>query len=389
MTNIATPGLIPEWAPQCATMLVWPHQDTDWGNNPGSKSNNKSNELQPNKAQPSSLLEDINNTYVDLTHTICRYQPALIICKDTHHEKNIHHQLNNSTPAKMGPKHPVIFVIAPYNDTWCRDSGPLSVYRDDTAVPEVELLDFRFNGWGNKYESGLDDLLCHHLSQAGLLNDPMIPIDFGLEGGSIDGNGDGLLLTTKSCLLSNTRNKGLNQSDIEMQLTNYLGCKKILWLSEGKLFGDDTDSHIDNLARFVNPTTIVYANCVTQSDVHYMPLLAMEKELHNLNNENNLGLNLVPIPIPEPIIDCDTGSRLPGSYINFILINNAVIVPSFGVPEDSLALEIYASLFPTRDIQSISSNHLIRQFGGPHCASMQLPRGVLNITNTTSTKEPA
>ena len=396
MSDIPTPGLIPEWAPQCATMLVWPNQDTDWGNS--------ANDTSP------SLLADISNTYVDLTHTICKYQPTLIICKNTTHENHIRHQLNTSKPNSTPPKYPAIFVIAPYNDTWCRDFGPLSVWNNTKEAPEVgegigleiELLDFRFNGWGNKYASNLDDQLCRQLSQQKLFNKAITSTDFALEGGSIDGNGGGLLLTTKACLLSETRNKGFNQSDIEMQLRVHLGCKKILWLSEGKLIGDDTDSHVDNLARFVNPTTVVYASCTMSNDAHYSSLQAMEKELHQLNDNNRLGLNLIPVPIPEPIIDKDTGSRLPGSYINFILVNNAVIVPTFGVPEDALALKTYASIFPTRDIHSVIGNHLIRQFGGPHCASMQLPLGIIdidmlsvantnaintNVVNTTSIKE--
>jgi len=299
-------------------------------------------------------------------NAITRHQPLLIVCRDQQHETEIQDQLGSSL-------YPVYFIKAPYNDTWCRDYAPIAVTES--------LLDFRFNGWGDKYDAQKDDQLNGLIHQQGWFTAPLRPVDFQLEGGSIDYNGEGLLLTTDACLLSGTRNPGLGKSDIEETLLQTLGCKKILWLSKGSLIGDDTDSHIDNLARFANNNTIIYATPCSPDDIHHEPLAAMEKELRLINNENQLGLTLIPIPLPDPQLDTRTGLRLPGSYINFVLVNGAVIVPTFGTPQDDIALNTFRTLFPTREVIPLTGNHLIKQFGGPHCASMQFPRGTINFNH--------
>lgn len=334
--------MLPEWAPQCATLLVWPHEETDW----------------------KPWLADITATYVEFANAITRHQPLLIICKNKKHKTEIQKQLNLNS-------YPVYFIDVPYNDTWCRDYAPI-------ATNEA-LLDFRFNGWGEKYEAQDDDRINAALHQQGVFTSPLKRLEFQLEGGSVDCNGEGLLLTTEACLLSGTRNKGASKSDIEEILRQTLDCKKILWLTQGKLMGDDTDSHIDNLARFVDNNTIVYAASFSSDDIHHEPLTAMEEELRAINNDNKLDLTLLPIPIPEPQQDPNTGSQLPGSYINFVLVNDAVIVPTFGVAQDKFALNTFASLFPTREVIPLTGNHLIKQFGGPHCASMQFPAGAINF----------
>ena len=334
--------MLPEWAPQSATLLVWPHKDTDW--------------------EP--WLADICSTYVEFASAITRHQPLLIVCKDKDHEAEIRKQLTTHS-------HPIYYLNAPYNDTWCRDYAPIAV--------QDSLLDFRFNGWGDKYDAQNDDQLSKVIHQQGIFSLPLKPLEFQLEGGSIDTNGNGLLLTTEACLLSGTRNKNLSKSSIEKTLLQTLNCKKVLWLTKGQLIGDDTDSHVDNLARFVTKNTVVYAASFSSDDIHHEPLNAMEEELRSINNDQNLGLTLIPIPIPEPQHDPSTGSQLPGSYINFVFVNGAVIVPVFGVPQDEFALSTFKTLFPTREIIPLTGNHLIKQFGGPHCASMQFPTGTINI----------
>ncbi|OUS29323.1 hypothetical protein A9Q99_09455 [Gammaproteobacteria bacterium 45_16_T64] len=340
-------GLIPEWGPQQATMIVWPHITTDWA----------------------PWIDDITNTYVQFADIITHYQKLVIICKTPEHESHIQAQLANTSNSFS-----IQYIHLAYNDTWCRDYGPLSVYREGA----VELLDFAFNGWGDKYDATDDNLLCRRLDYASHFSHQLSTIDFHLEGGSIDSNGAGLLLTTSACLLSGTRNNAADKALIESTLSEYLHFKRLLWLDHGSLVGDDTDCHIDNLARFTSPDTVVYAATPNTKDANHHPLAAMEQELQALNQRHNLGLTLIPIAIPEAQFDTATGARLPASYINFVMVNGAVIIPCFDTPQDESALEIFTNLFPDRDIVPIIGNHFIKQFGGPHCASMQLAENTIS-----------
>jgi agmatine deiminase len=267
----------------------------------------------------------------------------------------------------------VRLAIAPSDDSWSRDHGPITVYRNGSPW----LLDFRFNGWGGKYRAEQDDALTRRLHGAGVFGaTPLQSIDLVLEGGSIENDGVGTLLATSRCLLSPTRNPGLFRADLEATLRELLGIERILWLTHGGLLGDDTDGHIDTLARFCDRETIAYVTCPTQDDPHYAELAAMEQELRSFATVEGRSYRLVPLPLPQAKHD-ESGRRLPATYANFLIINGAVLVPVYQDPADAVVLERIASCFPGREVVPIDCVPLIRQFGSLHCVTMQLPWGVL------------
>jgi N-carbamoylputrescine amidase len=258
------------------------------------------------------------------------------------------------------------FVKLDSNDTWSRDFGGITIKQDDIYT----ILDFKFNAWGKKFEFSKDDKITKQLKLKGLLKQySHKSVNMVLEGGSIDSNGAGIILTTKKCLLEKNRNPHLNQRAIEKQLIENLGAKKVLWLENGSLEGDDTNSHIDTLARFVNSNTIVYQTCDDKNDVNYASLKAMENELKTLRDLNNEPFNLIPLPSIKPIYNQD--KRLPATYANFLIINGAVLVPFYNDKNDDVVLEIFKKLFPSRDIIAIDSTTLIKQHGSLHCVTMQ------------------
>ena len=269
----------------------------------------------------------------------------------------------------------VITVPAPANDTWARDHGPITV---DTADGPA-LLDFRFNAWGDKFPWEKDDALNRHLANAGVFGKhPLQPVDFVLEGGSIESDGAGTLLTTSECLLTPSRNPSMDRTAIEQLLEEVLGVDRILWLNHGYLAGDDTDSHIDTLARFCAPDHICYVTCPDVADEHYSALAAMEEELQEFRQADGTPYRLTPLPWPDPIYDED-GERLPATYANFLIINGAVLLPVYDVPQDEEAVRIMAGIFPDREIIPIDCRPLIYQHGSLHCVTMQIPAGVVTV----------
>ena len=269
----------------------------------------------------------------------------------------------------------VITVPAPANDTWARDHGPITV---DTADGPA-LLDFRFNAWGDKFPWEKDDALNRHLANAGIFGKhPLQPVDFVLEGGSIESDGAGTLLTTSECLLTPSRNPSMDRTAIEQLLEEVLGVDRILWLNHGYLAGDDTDSHIDTLARFCAPDHICYVTCPDVADEHYSALAAMEEELQEFRQADGTPYRLTPLPWPDPIYDED-GERLPATYANFLIINGAVLLPVYDVPQDEEAVRIMAGIFPDREIIPIDCRPLIYQHGSLHCVTMQIPAGVVTV----------
>ena len=265
------------------------------------------------------------------------------------------------------------FVVQAYNDTWCRDYGPLTLALGQSR----QLLDFQFNGWGDKYAANLDNDINQAL--ANCWSAPLTSLSLELEGGSIETDGLGTLLSTRHCLLESQRNRQYSEQQIESQVLDHLGLKRTLWLTHGALLGDDTDSHIDNLARFCDPTTIAYASCDNQADPHFQHLQAMADELQQFRTSQGAPYKLVAINIPEAQLD-EKGNRLPASYINFLILNQSVLVPTFNCPQDEAALNQLQACFPNRKIVAVPGSNLIRQFGGPHCATMQLPKNTLNQT---------
>lgn len=330
--------LLPEWAEQASVLMAWPHASTDW--------------------QP--WLAAIEQDYVALAAAIAAEVPPLILCQDEAHQAHIQSLLEGRCP------HTPILVIAPYNDTWCRDYGPITLGNGSS----MQLLDFCFNGWGDKYDAELDNHINRNLAE--YWPAPLRTIDFELEGGSIETDGRGTLLTTEHCLLGSNRNTDMNRAQIEALVLEQLGLQRALWLSAGALIGDDTDSHIDNLARFCDEQTIAYAVCSDTSDPHHQHLQAMQQQLQAFTQPDGRPYQLEPINIPSPQFD-ENGKRLPGSYINFLILNHSVIVPVFDCPQDQAAIATLQRCFPGKTIRPVPGNNLIKQYGGPHCATMQLP----------------
>jgi len=341
--------LPPEWAPQSGVMLTWPHEQTDW----------------------QASLTQIEPVLGNIAREISRREKVLIVYNDSTHKKHVCAFLESCDVAM---EH-VLLHEAPSNDIWARDHGPITVINNGKPW----LLDFKFNGWGAKHPFNLDNRITTLLHADGTFNNVNVDLnqnDLVLEGGSIDTDGNGTLLTTKSCLLTGNRNPRLDQERLEDRLQQSLGVQQILWLENGYLRGDDTDGHIDMLSRFCDADTICYIQCNDHNDEHYEPLRAMEEELETFSNINNQSYKLVPLPFPEAKYD-QTGQRLPASYANFLIINEAVLVPEYYDPSDAIANDILQQCFPDRTIIPVPCLPLIQQSGSLHCVTMQFPVGVL------------
>ncbi|WP_169602963.1 agmatine deiminase family protein [Methylococcus geothermalis] len=334
---------LPEWEKQSAVLIAWPPRNGDFA----------------------PWLDEVEQTYAAIAEAVSTRETLLVACQDQSHEQHIGEILANTA---ADPDR-TVFIRIPYNDIWVRDTAPLSRQNDG----RVELLDFRFNGWGGKYECADDAALAARLVASGIFgHTPRVAVDFVLEGGSIETDGLGTLLTTSHCLLNPNRNPDCSRTDIEARLAETLGADRILWLDHGKAEGDDTDAHVDTLARFCSEHTIAYTACDDESDPHYSPLKAMERQLQAMTQRDGRPYTLVPLPIPKPIRD-EEGLRLPATYANFLIINGAVLVPVYADPADALALERLAPCFPDREIVPIRCTPLIRQYGSLHCMSMQFP----------------
>lgn len=333
--------LPPEWAPQAAIQLTWPRADGDFAD----------------------WFVAVEDNFLRLATTISHYQPVLIGC-------------DGDLPAlraKLLAAGAVSERLRLYpvksNDVWARDHGPITVLRNGHAVH----LDFQFNGWGGKFEAALDNTLSIQLAALGAFVAPVETVDFVLEGGGIEVDGRGTLLTTERCLLAATRNPQLNRDAIESLLKARLGVSRVLWLKHGDLLGDDTDGHIDTIARFCNETTIAYQACEDSNDVHYADLQALAAELGALRQPNGEPYRLLPLPLPPPIHDED-GRRLPAGYANFLILNGAVLVPTYGQPKtDAEALRRLVPAFAGRAVIGLDCRALINQYGSLHCVTMQLP----------------
>jgi agmatine deiminase len=338
--------LPPEWAPQSAVQLTWPHADSDWA----------------------WILEEAEENFTRIAREISRRQMLVIACHDGAGIEALRARLKAAGAALERIR---LFAV-PSNDTWARDHGPITVLRDGKPL----LLNFRFNGWGGKYDHDLDDYITPKLKALGAYgNTPIEDVDLVLEGGGIEVNGDGRLLTTESCLLAQTRNPHLTRAQIEQRLKALLGVHTIHWLKHGALEGDDTDGHIDTLARFASADTIVFQDCNDVDDEHFDDIEQMERELVALRRPDGSPYRLLALPWPQP--KYDDGDRLPATYANFLVINGAVLVPTYDDPADTLALDILGEAFPDREIVGIDCRALIRQYGSLHCVTMQLPAGVV------------
>lgn len=334
-----------EWEEQDGVLLAWPHAKTDWHD----------------------TLAQVQKVFVEIARAISRYEQLVIVTPAIIPAEE---QLRR---AGISPDRFTLYRI-PTNDTWSRDFGPITVYENNQPV----LYDFGFNGWGLKFAAHHDNLVTAQLAAQGAFGKNTVRVPgLVLEGGSIDSDGAGTVLTTTKCLLSANRNPHLDRHSLEQTLGNLLGVKRFCWLNNGSLYGDDTDAHIDTLARFCPDNTIAYVCCDDPHDEHFTTLAAMAQELRALRTINGQPYQLVPLPWPQPCFAPD-GHRLPATYANFLIINRAVLVPTYGIPQDTAAVETIARLFPDRETIGINCRPLINQHGSLHCVTMQLPRGVLS-----------
>ncbi|MBD8694907.1 agmatine deiminase family protein [Stenotrophomonas sp. CFBP 13718] len=334
-----------EWEAQSGVLIAWPTADTDWA----------------------ERLGQVEETYIALVAAITRFQPVLICVADDDVETYAEMRLR-SNRIDMDRVH---FVTAQYDDTWLRDSGPITLQRKDGGF---QLLDFRFTGWGGKFDASLDDQLVGVLAGAGVFTDaPVRSIPFALEGGGIETDGQGTLLTTWKCL--HERHPDRDRASLSTDMADWLQQDRVLWLDHGYLEGDDTDAHIDTLARFASADSIVYQACDDADDSHHAELQAMGAELAALRTVDGAPYRLFPLPWPQPVLD--DGRRLAASYANFLIINGAVLMPAYGDVADDAARDVLAAAFPDREIVQVPCRSLIWQNGSLHCITMQLPAGLL------------
>lgn len=333
-----------EWEEQSFVQIAWPNEDTDW----------------------CDVLEEAIACYKNIVAAITKYEPMVIVARSA--DEVLPHLTDEQ-------KSRVTIVEAPINDTWARDHAFITVEEGGEPV----LLDFQFNGWGLKFASDKDNMINRHLYKA-LFEEKGYRYEnhlgFTLEGGSIESDGKGLLLTTEECLSSPNRNGDMTQTDISEALDAFFELNTISWLGSGYLAGDDTDSHIDTLARLAPDNTILYVRCDDESDEHYEALKAMEEELKLMRTKDDEPFKLVALPMCSPVYDPENGDRLPATYANYLYVNGAVIVPTYNVPEDETALATFRATFPNKEIVSVDCSVLIRQHGSLHCVTMQYPKSV-------------
>ncbi len=347
-TMQSSPFFLPaEWAKQCAVQLTWPHADTDWRD----------------------ILDETTRCYIRMAKAITGREKLIIV---TPHSDEVQHLLGKELIAEQMKRTQIIEL--PTDDTWARDHAFITLLNKEG---EARFLDYRFNGWGQKFAASQDNQICRRMSSLadsiGLHGEYVNHLDFVLEGGSIESDGEGTILTTSECLLAPNRNEPLTRQQIEARLMRDFGAKRILWLDHGYLAGDDTDSHIDTLARFCPNNTIAYVQCTDPNDEHYRELHLMEQQLASFRTLSGKPYRLVPLPMAHPEFDAE-GSRLPATYANFLIINGAVLMPTYGHPElDSLAAHQLKTAFPEHEIMPLDCRILIEQHGSLHCCTMQFP----------------
>jgi len=325
-----------EWEKQEFVQLVFPHAKTDWND----------------------YLDEAIDTFVNIAKNIARFEKVLIVSKNLEYIKS-----------KFKNKKNITFINIDSDDTWSRDFGGITIEDDNK---NLKILDFNFNAWGKKFEYKKDNQITRKLKLKALLKGYLHEsIPFVLEGGAIESNGEGILLTTTKCLMEKNRNPKFTQKQIEKKLIQYFGLKKVLWLDYGYLIGDDTDSHIDTLARFVSHDTIIYQSCDDKNDEHYNELKKMQEQLKKFKQLNGKPFKLIALPWIEA--KYYKKDRLPATYANFLIINDALLVPTYNDKNDEKALEILKSVLKKREVIGIDCSTLIKQHGSLHCVTMQYP----------------
>ena len=382
-----------EWHRQACVQLTWPHENTDWF----------------------PYLDDITETFVQIAKAVAHYEPLVIAAK---HPDAVCAELEESLSAEEMSN--VRIYECDNNDTWARDHAFITLIptaggdgihiggaavsaapteqgaggdgihiggaavsaapteqavRDygKNAVASCRLLDFRFNGWGKKFAADKDNLINRTLYARGVFGGERVDCDdFVLEGGSIESDGRGTVLTTSVCLMAPNRNQPLSQAEVEQVLKERLCARKIVWFDHGQLIGDDTDGHIDTIVRLCPDNTLLYVGCDDENDPQYADLHALEQQLKVATDADGNPYRLLRLPMPDALYD--DGDRLPATYANFLIINGAVIVPTYAQEEnDARALALVAEAFPGYDIIGIDSRTIVRQHGSIHCLTMQYP----------------
>ena len=338
-----------EWERQSGIQLTWPHVDTDW-----------------------YQLDAVLDCYTTVASVIQKFEPLMIVARDIDEAKRdiLSHSSAKGISLDIGS---IRFYECPLNDTWARDHGGISVYG---PKGEKYLYDFVFNGWGLKFGADLDNQITKRILYEGAFEDDVMGVDmrpFVLEGGSIDSDGAGTLLTTKRCLCSVNRNEYLSKKEIGGELKRAFGLKRIIWLDHGEIIGDDTDSHVDTLARFCSEDTIAYTQCTDEGDENHMELAAMEKQLKALKTRDKRPYRLIPLPLPDPLFL--NGYRLPATYANFLILNGGVLVPGTGSEKDDIARNRLQEAFPDREVAVVDCRPLLSGHGSLHCITMQYPEG--------------
>lgn len=342
--------LIPEWEPQDLVLITWPHEETDWAD----------------------ILDEVDACYQAMARAILRFEDLLIL---TQEPERIRAMFAGETFA-----HHLRIMEMPSNDTWCRDYGPLA-FRIRTDEGEIKAIaDFTFNGWGMKFAAGKDNLVSRSLYlsrvfgyDVQLMNRLMLT----LEGGGVESDGQGTILSTYGCIYEPNRNAGFDEQELAEVLAETLGAKRLIMLRNGELEGDDTDGHIDTLARFLSVDTIAYVKCLDPRDEHYHALERMEQELRELRTLDGKPYRLIPLPLPKPIYE-DDGHRLPATYANFLFVNGGLLVPTYDQEYDAEVLSALSEALPDREVVGVDCRTLIRQHGSLHCATMQIPQGFIN-----------
>lgn len=330
-----------EWERHGAILMAWPHCHTDWA----------------------YMLDEVRQCYRNIIAEIVKEEHVILLAPDA---------------SEVGEMPAGVTVVEmPTNDTWTRDYGPLTA---QTADGKPLILDFRFNGWGLKFAACHDNRATARLMEERIFSgDYECCEDIVLEGGSIESDGCGTILTTSCCLMAPNRNQPLTREEIQSDILRRLGARKLLWLDHGSLAGDDTDGHIDTLCRLAPHNTIIYTGCSDSNDEHYADLAAMASQLRSFSNADGEPYNLIELPLPDAIFDED-GDRLPATYANYLVLNGSVLMPTYGQPaKDKLAADTLRVAFPDREIRMIDCCALVRQHGSLHCATMQIPSEIITF----------
>lgn len=340
MSEIILPA---EWYPQSGVQVTWPHANTDWFD----------------------ILEEVTACYVAFSKEILKREKLLVVCPE---EDEITKYFTQQEQKNL------IVAEQKSNDTWARDHAAISVF--DNHKPSI--IDFGFNAWGLKFAANFDNQITRKLYDEEIFKPEVAycsELNFILEGGSIESDGKGTILTTSECLTAPNRNQPMRQEDIEKHLKKVFGAQRVLWLNHGYLAGDDTDNHVDTLARFCNENTIAYVKCTDENDEHFDELLKMEKQLHAFTTSEGKPYKLISLPMAEVFFE--DGYRLPATYANFLIINGAVLMPTYQSENDEIAKRQLQKAFPNHEIIGIDCRPLIKQHGSLHCVTMQFPKGFL------------